>query len=40
MFKATSPDKLPLDQITIQPKKSEITVSGVTLVWMPVSSGN
>jgi uncharacterized protein DUF87 len=35
-----APDKLPLDQITIQPKKSEITVSGVTLVWMPVSSGN
>jgi hypothetical protein len=30
-----SPDKLPLDELVLKPKKSEITVSGVTLVWLP-----
>ncbi len=30
-----SPDKLPLTEQVVQPKKSEINVSGVTLVWLP-----
>jgi hypothetical protein len=30
-----SPDKLPLEEITVQPKKSEISVGPVTLVWLP-----
>ncbi len=30
-----SPDKLPLETITIQPKKSEISVQPVSLVWIP-----
>jgi hypothetical protein len=32
---ALAPDKLPLQEIAIQPKKSEITVQPITLVWMP-----
>ena len=30
-----APDKLPLEEVLVQPKKSEINVSGVTLVWLP-----
>ena len=30
-----SPDKLPLTEQVVQPKKSEINVSAVTLVWLP-----
>lgn len=30
-----APDKLPLEELLVQPKKSEINVSGVTLVWLP-----
>jgi hypothetical protein len=30
-----APDKLPLEEVTIQPKKSDINVSAVTLVWLP-----
>jgi hypothetical protein len=30
-----APDKLPLTELVVQPKKSDIKVSGVTLVWMP-----
>lgn len=30
-----SPDKLPLQELVVQPKKSEITVQAVKLVWMP-----
>ncbi len=30
-----SPDKLALQEVTIQPKKSEITVEPITLLWMP-----
>ncbi|HMC09641.1 MAG TPA: hypothetical protein VKH44_00065 [Pirellulaceae bacterium] len=30
-----SPDKLPLDELIVQPKKTEINVSGVILVWLP-----
>lgn len=30
-----APDKLPLTEVVVQPKKSEINVSSVTLVWLP-----
>ncbi len=30
-----APDKLPLQEITVQPKKSEIAVQPVALVWVP-----
>ncbi|HEY2414691.1 MAG TPA: DUF87 domain-containing protein [Pirellulaceae bacterium] len=30
-----SPDKLALTELVVQPKKSEINVSGVTLAWLP-----
>jgi hypothetical protein len=30
-----APDKLPLTEVVVQPKKSEINVSGVTLIWLP-----
>jgi Helicase HerA, central domain len=30
-----APDKLRLEEVLVQPKKSEINVSGVTLVWLP-----
>jgi hypothetical protein len=30
-----APDKLPLTEVVVQPKKSEINVSGVALVWLP-----
>jgi hypothetical protein len=30
-----APDKLPLTEVVVQPKKSEINVSGVTLAWLP-----
>jgi hypothetical protein len=30
-----APDKLQLEEVLVQPKKSEINVSGVTLVWLP-----
>jgi Helicase HerA, central domain len=30
-----APDKLPLEELVVQPKKSEINVAGVTLVWLP-----
>jgi hypothetical protein len=30
-----APDKLPLGELLVQPKKSEISVSSVTLVWLP-----
>ena len=30
-----APDKLPLEELLVQPKRSEINISGVTLVWLP-----
>jgi hypothetical protein len=30
-----APDKLPLTEVVVQPKKSEINVSGVALAWLP-----
>jgi hypothetical protein len=30
-----APDKLPLEEVTVKPKKSEINVEPVTLVWLP-----
>jgi hypothetical protein len=30
-----APDKLPLEAVTIAPKKSEIQVAGISLVWIP-----
>jgi hypothetical protein len=32
-----APDKLPLEEVVIQPKKSDIRVSPVTLIWLPAS---